>query len=589
MHLLTHAINFSIPNSALIFQSIMSLVWHPEESIRTVFVSAFISVFLTDGAASAPLALTPIEVVSNLLALYSRCQTEELISLERLVGESYKLGAITLECIDLCWAMVFDNDNAASALQLLAMIGCLDPSILHISNVERLIQHTSTTAMDSPTLVAVCKVVAASSFSPDSAVAPALLHFLRSVLMGRVSNLNTEPLTRSWYNLCEEALSLVFALHTCPDAFTASVLVEVYASLHAETDNNCSVYLLSRFVFIFGQFALNLLIYVEKLAASAKKVSDSLLKSSAATGGSLVTEVDAMEEEMGMTAAADADHERSFTLLTEKLLLSSDSLLGKFLPIIAYIAANTNQAFDHRILRETSVLALCRCMSISSEMCAMYLPLLFTILQRETVEVIQTSIIVAVGDLAFRFPNAVEPWTPRLYSCLASPSGLVRYNALMVLTHLILNDMIKVKGQVCHVVLCLIDSNTIVSDLARVFFNELSKRSHNPIYNLLGDIIAVLSRDAVDPSTESVTATTSLTLIDDTISVRTVEPVEFELIMSFLLEFISSEKLGDALADRLTSRLSMAESMPMRRKFAYCLSRLPISEKAVKKFNDNIR
>ena len=31
---------------------------------------------------------------------------------------------------------------------------------------------------------------------------------------------------------------------------------------------------------------------------------------------------------------------------------------------------------------------------------------------------------------------------------LNDPSTFVRYNTLMVLTHLILNDMIKVKGQV---------------------------------------------------------------------------------------------------------------------------------------------
>jgi condensin complex subunit 1 len=81
----------------------------------------------------------------------------------------------------------------------------------------------------------------------------------------------------------------------------------------------------------------------------------------------------------------------------------------------------------------------------------------------------------------------------------------VRYNTLMVLTHLILNDMVKVKGQVCHVVLCILDNDSRVADLARVFFNELSKRSNNPIYNLMGDIVAILSRDESDinPETET--------------------------------------------------------------------------------------
>lgn len=100
---------------------------------------------------------------------------------------------------------------------------------------------------------------------------------------------------------------------------------------------------------------------------------------------------------------------------------------------------------------------------------------------------------------------------------------------LMVLTHLILNDMIKVKGQVCHVVLSLLDHEEQVSDLAKVFFTELSKRSNNPIYNLMGDIVAILSRDESDP-------------INDDVNVRLITPVEFQTVMAPLLALIKTEK-----------------------------------------------
>jgi len=49
------------------------------------------------------------------------------------------------------------------------------------------------------------------------------------------------------------------------------------------------------------------------------------------------------------------------------------------------------------------------------------------------------------------------------YARLSDEDVLVRYNTLMTLTHLILNDMIKVKGQVSHMVLCLNDSSEKVS------------------------------------------------------------------------------------------------------------------------------
>lgn len=56
--------------------------------------------------------------------------------------------------------------------------------------------------------------------------------------------------------------------------------------------------------------------------------------------------------------------------------------------------------------------------------------------------------IIALGDLAFRFPNLVEPWTEHVYARLRDESVLVRKNTVMVLTHLVLNDMMKVRSNV---------------------------------------------------------------------------------------------------------------------------------------------
>ena len=44
----------------------------------------------------------------------------------------------------------------------------------------------------------------------------------------------------------------------------------------------------------------------------------------------------------------------------------------------------------------------------------------------------------------------------------------------MVLTHLILNDMIKIRGQVSAMALCLEDDDHSIKELAQVFFYELS-------------------------------------------------------------------------------------------------------------------
>ncbi len=59
---------------------------------------------------------------------------------------------------------------------------------------------------------------------------------------------------------------------------------------------------------------------------------------------------------------------------------------------------------------------------------------------------------------------------------LSDSSSAVRKNTLVVLARLILNDMVKVKGQISELALCLEDPEKHISDLTRLFFFELSKK-----------------------------------------------------------------------------------------------------------------
>lgn len=52
----------------------------------------------------------------------------------------------------------------------------------------------------------------------------------------------------------------------------------------------------------------------------------------------------------------------------------------------------------------------------------------------------------------------------------------MRKSALMVLSHLMLNNMVKVKGQAAEVALRLEDDDARVRDLAMLLFTELAKR-----------------------------------------------------------------------------------------------------------------
>ena len=59
---------------------------------------------------------------------------------------------------------------------------------------------------------------------------------------------------------------------------------------------------------------------------------------------------------------------------------------------------------------------------------------------------------------------------------LRDDSPRVRKNTLMVLTHLILNDMVKVKGQISELATCIVDDDERIAGLSKLFFSELARK-----------------------------------------------------------------------------------------------------------------
>lgn len=100
----------------------------------------------------------------------------------------------------------------------------------------------------------------------------------------------------------------------------------------------------------------------------------------------------------------------------------------------------------------------------------------------------------------------------------------------MVLTHLILNGMIKVKGQLGEMAKCLEDDDPRISDLAKLFFTELSTKD-NALYNNLQDVISHLS-----------------------VGKFRVEEEEFERVMRFIFTFIEKVRLASGVIGDLADR-----------------------------------
>jgi condensin complex subunit 1 len=135
----------------------------------------------------------------------------------------------------------------------------------------------------------------------------------------------------------------------------------------------------------------------------------------------------------------------------------------------------------------------------------------------------------------------------------------------MVLTHLTLTGLIKVKGQVGEIAKCILDEDNRVSSLARLFFHEMAGKD-NAIYNHIPDIIS------------------SLSMGDNVLSED-----DFKTIAKFIFEYIKKERQMEGLVEKLCQRFRQCSNMRQVRDLACCLTMINFtSEKTIRRLVESL-
>jgi condensin complex subunit 1 len=585
--------HFDLPCAVTGMKNALSLMWSTESNIRDEVLKGFVDVFLampgTDGAELLP----EDQIVQNLLFLVYNATVSELASIEEAVKLLVKDERIPAEVFLTLWnTVVRDHGGArASAMLIISMGASANPSIVDSSCRLRMLLEAglgeqAEVARDWDTIrsaaCALQQIGRVQSSSPEGSAKSIVIEMVveRLCIVARGDWCKDDVLedTNHWFSAAEQAIDAIFVICDEPEKACSDILRGLEAITFGVSSNSpvsaCNELRLSRFFFVVGHIALKLLVYTESLsnavnkgnALKALKKQEGAEKSKAGKKKAIPNDAeDAIEKELGVDAEAEAERDRKISEISEKEIVGR-GLIGLFGQILVRVIDNEDCLFSSDILRQSAVLALCKFMCISSEFCEKHLPLLFYTATNEvtTNAILQANLAVAMGDLAFRFPNAIEPYTPRIYAMLKDPSRRVRRHTLMVLTHLILNDMVKVKGQVCEIALCLEDSDPRIRDMSRLLFHELSKRSNNPIYNLLPEIISRLSQ-------------------------MEAQKQAFRSIMAFLLSFIKKEKQNEVLVEKICQRFPTCGTISQKAALAFCLANLKANDKCIKILNDSFK
>ncbi|XP_021694016.1 condensin complex subunit 1 isoform X2 [Aedes aegypti] len=272
----------------------------------------------------------------------------------------------------------------------------------------------------------------------------------------------------------------------------------------------------------------------------------------------------AEEEELLSGATAEDTVAEEITYICEtEMLYNKESMLARFIPTIIEICKHPNRHKDD-FLQKASTLTLIRLMSVSSTFCENNMPFLMNILQHTKNNQIKCNIVIGLSDLTFRFPNVIEPWTSHMYATLHEKNIELRLTAVKMLSNLILHEMIRVKGQISDLAMCIVDPVKDIRTITEQFFKEIANKS-NILYNVLPDIISRLS----DPALE-------------------LEESKYQIIMQHIIGLINKDKQIESLVEKLCLRFRVTSEQRQWRDIAFCLSLLSYNEKTIKKLSENI-
>lgn len=568
MDLLVEAQIYRIEGAREGVRKMMHLVWDQEacceegstskRSVRDHLLEAYRRIYLETGDERMTGRERAIQIAQNLLLLVAESSRTELGSLEAILGLMSGRGWIPGSAIEALQCVLASPSVSApglrcGALVLIAMLGAVDAELVQ-SNLETIMQQawaSKDPLMAEYGCLAITRAFPSERLSPEHPIMTSLVALFERCRDGRWLQV-ISIITKTIYKICSHPAKVIVRL------------LALYST------NAVSVWQITRLVQVIGEIALAESAHLEVIQSGWKKVAG---------------KKDPLSNEFDQIAGSQEDHQRdqlsAAILMTREhaILYGDGSLLRPWAVFVAKICAR-NDLYQDPLLQTVASLTLAKFMAISGRYCQEHLSLLLTILERSDNSTIRANLVVALGDLIQAHGQLVDQNVDLLFRRLGDAQVTVQRQALLVLMHLILTGLLKVKGRLGEIAKCLEHPDPSIADLARLFFHELASKDPLAIYNHIPDVVSTLlhEKEEEEDLNEMEKERNESSFID--------EPT-FQAIMRIIFGHVKRERQMEGLVEKLIQRFRTTNSPSAWRNISYCLGLVSYSgEKALRRLID---
>ncbi|KAJ8687031.1 hypothetical protein QAD02_022825 [Eretmocerus hayati] len=586
-------------------------VFCKDQSVRDNVAVVYKDIYLDHSGSQMTPRTKALQSVKSLIKLLDGMGSGQSTALAKLIVSWRSTNDLDAEALKVMWEMFslkLANTSpleSRSALMLLTMAAQFEPNII-TDNLNVLIKVGLGPRAKDDLLLArdTCRafLTIKQDCSKDLDKSPIRYpndHEMFNHICNLLKEAALQEKSNGYLSFAVDAVNVIYHLADQPDLLMRDVIVHVgkVSKLMRSGENNqveveVSAAVLARFLLLAGHLAIREMVHLDqsiykelkrrnavrekkkemrsrvsnirnRKSMNASAMSAVSVVSNASLPGSAQRSIrgnankdDETEDGMEGATADDADAEH-INMCLETELLAQNSFLSKFIPLIKEICQYPEK-YPDKTVQAHGVLALSKFMTISSIFCEENMQLLVTILERSSHPEIRANILVGLTDLMTRFPNQIEPWTSHIYGRLKDEDLDVRSTCVRMLSNMILGEMIRVKGQVAQLALCMVDENETIRSDTKQLFRDLSHKG-NALYNVMPDILSCLSDSELNLSEKN-----------------------FQEIIKFILGLLQKDRQVDSIIEKLCSRFKLAVTERQWRDLSYCLTLLKFSAKGIR-------